>query len=59
MLGEQQRVGATEATTGAGDDYDFVFEADGITHETNSIGQEMEKPSVGQPGQRHKQRAGC
>ncbi|MCY1521591.1 hypothetical protein D9M68_564120 [compost metagenome] len=32
MTGEQQRMGAANAATGAGDDYDFVFEADCIAH---------------------------
>jgi hypothetical protein len=36
LFGEQQSVRPSEATTGSGDDYDFIFETHRLIHHGNS-----------------------
>jgi hypothetical protein len=37
MFGEQQGMGATQATTGTGDDHDLVLKTDGFAHGLGSL----------------------
>ncbi|MNN75499.1 hypothetical protein D3C81_1918060 [compost metagenome] len=39
LFGEQQRVGPSQATTGTGDDHDFIFETHRLIHGGTPAGQ--------------------